>query len=794
MTAPEELIVSDVPVWTPGDYVLRGEFCPTAQVQLALESMSDRMDAEAAFIVAADDRGIVEALCFAVPRSVAPARRFQRLVRGAGEDPSLKESLRSKGDGDRELPWFQAITQALAALAEAQGSPDLASWLNPDLWTPVWIPTQAARARISVAVFLRGVRASAADDAQWIDLPREMIRVTEMVNATAHADVRRDLTIMQRVDDKLDPADYASGTIRYERATRALVELAVAISEAQAGAYYAIDRATESLRINAASYADGAADLCSFPSALGLGDSPAACRSARENVTAQWTESASSDDSMVATCTSSTSHPIPLELVTPVPGPLASPRAPAAGVLAVAKVEGLAKPFSAYDLALLRNVALRLALISATANAEALAEVFAGLSARVSGRDGNAIEPRAHPSTAAHRPDAGPSLPDDLVAARAVIEDGLGKLHHMTGSQTATFRAALPCWDGPMPYGLVLARAAAHPRSLMQEEGVLQRDEGLNWKVAREGRLRYAPNVAEESHYLARRDSTSAELCVPVSVEGRVIGVINLESTVPHAYDAYISTAQAFAAHVGLAIADARITIAAQLNDYSLEIVRRSHDVGSECNELLRSTVTTVPTETYETIRAVTRRIRKKTQELRLFSSDWPATTVADTSTFPALVAAAHQGLKVTFIETYEDAAATWQPHQPRDVELIGNALRDIFLNVKRHSRTSEDEVALLHLTQAVWGGQLQDILVIHNTARDPLNIKRAVNAYHSPLAHRTPAAPGRDAPTSEWPRMGAYLAGTHARRLGGDIGMSFSETGTARLTFTVPSPGDRRE
>ena len=51
--------------------------------------------------------------------------------------------------------------------------------------------------------------------------------------------------------------------------------------------------------------------------------------------------------------------------VTPIPGPLASSATPAVGVLALYRLER-GREFRAYDQALARNVALRIALMHAT--------------------------------------------------------------------------------------------------------------------------------------------------------------------------------------------------------------------------------------------------------------------------------------------------------------------------------------------------------------------------------------------------------------------------------------------
>ena len=75
-----------------------------------------------------------------------------------------------------------------------------------------------------------------------------------------------------------------------------------------------------------------------------------------------------------------------------------------------------------------------------------------------------------------------------------------------------------------------------------------------NW-VARTGKSVRVGNVAEDSRYFGIRGDIQSELCVPLLVDGEMIGVINTETATPNAYGAadqrFLETA---ASHIALAI------------------------------------------------------------------------------------------------------------------------------------------------------------------------------------------------------------------------------------------------
>ncbi len=64
--------------------------------------------------------------------------------------------------------------------------------------------------------------------------------------------------------------------------------------------------------------------------------------------------------------------------------------------------------------------------------------------------------------------------------------------------------------------------------------------QGVNGRVARTGRLAFVPDTRHDADYLRRDASTDpgSELSLPIIVDGRIWGVLNLEQVEAHAFDA----------------------------------------------------------------------------------------------------------------------------------------------------------------------------------------------------------------------------------------------------------------
>lgn len=796
----------EAPVWTPESYILRGSYCPRPAILASAERARERVGARAALVLAGDEGAMLRSLCFQAPKQAdgpCDLVGLLRSVEGLNRRIDTCELILTRPSARAAAAFPRSAPDLLAKLAELateEGLHDLAAWLSPrEAWVPAAIPSRAA-ARISAAVlFLEPSAAHVVerDGMRLVEADEGIVEITERVNATAQADIRRDAAIMARLDNQLDPADFAKGTVDLEQAANALVQLAVDVSGSDVGACYVFDHGKSAMTLTGVAVTGPHRDAgWHYPEELDKHSQALAFSSFANRRPIQLPPGFTSGEGEFATCTCAdgTEHES-VELATPIVGPLASPKAPAVGVLTVARLDVEEAKYGAYDLAVLRNISLRLALISATANTEAAARVFAQLSTRATDR--------IRSQTAASGPLRGlrltenglgdasrAPLPDDLQMTLPAIQEGLETLGRITGSYSATFRVALPSNRPTGPLGLTLRRIAAYPARWLDEAGELQeqKDGGINWKVALTGVPQYAPVVEDDDAYLERRVTTLSELCVPVLVEGRVIGVVNLESADRNAYDALVTTAQAFAAHVGLAIADARIAISSVLHDYAIEIVRRGHELGGqECREL-RDLAAEVPTGSWQArLREFADEIEAKAKGLRTFAAS-EGTRGAAALTLPDLVRERRDAIKLAFAELIVDPGSEWRPYPPGIAQLVALALKDVLGNVKRHSAANAAP-AYLHLHQGQWGGERYDILTVRNRPSAPLDPMNAVNAYRALLGYESPdPGAGEDGETLRVPQFGAFLAGTMARRVGGDVHLCQLPDGFTQVTLSIPS------
>jgi hypothetical protein len=659
------------------------------------------------------------------------------------------------------------------------------------------MPAETHGARIAAAVLLLDPAPEAVADSQGrrvVEADAAVVDITCRLNATAQADVRRDTAIMARLDNELDPADYAESTVDLDQAADSLLKLAVKVSGSRVGACYVLDHGAKALRRVAVTLSeDDEAAGWGYQEKLDLTSDALAISCLKNRRAIQMPPGLPTDQEVRPTCAGSPgSDAGMIELATPIVGPLASPKAPSVGVLTVARIDGSATPYGAYDHAVLRNIGLRLALIYATANAEAAARTFARLSTRATAqiRDGAVAGVFRSPRFSRGQDDRGRPLPDDLLMTLPAIQSGLETLGRITGSHSATFRAALPSEAETGPHGLTLRRVAAHPPHWLAEEGELQSEEegGVNWRVALSGTPQYVPVVSDEETYLGRRQETLSELCVPVLVEGRVIGVVNLESGSRNAYEALVTTAQAFAAHVGLAIADARIAIASVLHDYATRIVRRGHEMGGrECRSLRELAAEAPQGDWADRLRRLADEVEAKAKGLRTFDGD-SVFELPAAITFPDLVERQRSAVGLTFADLVIAQSQEWSRYPPGVADIVAQALWDILDNVKRHS-TKDARIATLRVHRGAWGGQQHDVLTIDNAASSPLSAVEAANAFRALLVRETPrpAAEGGGSGLRV-PQFGAYLAGSMARRVGGDVHLWQDATGMTRVNLSIPS------
>ncbi|UCC44396.1 MAG: GAF domain-containing protein, partial [Candidatus Zixiibacteriota bacterium] len=84
--------------------------------------------------------------------------------------------------------------------------------------------------------------------------------------------------------------------------------------------------------------------------------------------------------------------------------------------------------------------------------------------------------------------------------------------------------------------------------------------QGLVGHVATTGQPEIVPDVRRDSRYLEKESSTASEIIVPIKLDDRVIGVLNLESSHPNAYtQRSLALLEAFASQAAISLERARM-------------------------------------------------------------------------------------------------------------------------------------------------------------------------------------------------------------------------------------------
>lgn len=256
------------------------------------------------------------------------------------------------------------------------------------------------------------------------------------------------------------------------------------------------------------------------------------------------------------------------------------PRTKPIGVINVERVrpdDAAAGDFTPSDLAALQTIAFFYALRRAGSLTMASASSLARLTQR------NALAPAG----AALELPAGThvaDVPADLFSARESLALIADQIHALTRSTSVTIRVVTANQMG-------LVRLVASPRERTEDEYTvipIADRESVNAWVARNGLPCYIPNVLDRggTHFdgldgiitVPDREQVRSELCLPIAVQGRVLGTLNLESSQHSDYpDDVTAVVSALAQQAGVAIAQARRVDEQRLFAIHAEQTRRSH-------------------------------------------------------------------------------------------------------------------------------------------------------------------------------------------------------------------------
>jgi hypothetical protein len=784
--------------WSPRDFLLRGDFCPAEVLPVALNEMRYAFGASGALLLVAGARGLLRTLCSCTADGAAGATVTGFLRSGPKIRVTQGKRLRPRRNPGEAQLSAAAIITGIASAARGAGREEVQEALGPvDSWVPAWVPDEMDAMTLAVAVFMREPAegfVSLREGSPVVPCDEYLLDIAAMASSTANASVHRDAAVMARVDEKLDPDDdsrEAAGEI--PEATRLLVELAAEVSHSDVAAYYVNDPIAKELRLAAAHPPDPS--LHGFPRSLPYSGGSVVAVSAqrRRPVVHGWVGSPKG----LACTRTAAGEAREIEMATPVPGPLASARAPCVGVLSVSRIsesEHDPRAYGAYDHALLRNVALRLAVLRATEDMEAAADMFRDLTIRGSRNSFAQLAKtelrRVGYESAAVPQEAGlpGPVPDDVAVAIPSITAALREVAILTGSHSATFRAALPDRLAQARHGLSLQRVAAYPSERMHDERAVQQlnESAVNCRAACSGSAQNVPDVTVDPGFQWVREGTLSAISVPVALEGMVVGIVNLESPVDRNYDARVSTVIAFAEHVGTVLANARLALARELHQYATQIVTRAHDLSAQTTIILDATKVLERSERARVERAV-KDIEERARGIRDFAIDQGSEMRADLPTLAgeALTSAGLQNVKQEI-----SRATVWESFPPESAEVVLDCLRHVFANVQNQLPVQPAGRPSIEIAKTRWGGRSYDVLQVRNEASRPPGAARAANAYRVPILDRHwRSSTLIDGTPISLPRFGAYLAGNQARLLGGDVHLALEGPRFVRVTVMLPEP-----
>jgi len=783
--------------WAPLDFLLRSEFCPPAAIPPVLEELRQDLDADAALLLAAGSRGLLRTLCFCASKDergdllesflrsskVSKVRRRRDLARRSGSGMTVLA----------DDPKWRAtrVLGRIARVAAKDARPDVVAAIgDPEEWLAVRAPDEMQRMPMTVAAFVRRPNPArvSASEIPFVESNDAMLRLAVMASATASTSVYRDTMTTLRVDEKLDPDRLGDISGDLSAQTRSMVELAAEVTDSTDAAYYLLDPVEAVLRLVATH--PPASDRGSFPETVAVeSDFAAGVAAKRRRPVAHG--SGGSTAYRATLQTDRVNEDRYVEIATPVPGHIASNRPSCTGVLTVLRLTKSRRElasYAAYHHALLRNVALRIALLHATEDMEAAAEMFRDLTIR---RTETALRPRERQADEVVQQLHSHPIPEDVNRALPAIEDSLAKVARLTGSHSATFRVALPDIETAAPHGLSLVRVAAHSKEGMLDPQVVQDMDGggVNVQAALTGSVQNVPFVGQNKSYEPVREGTLSEISVPVKVEGMLIGVVNLESRVGRNYDARVSTAIAFAEHVGMVLADARLASARQLHQFATQIVTRAHDLSAETTQITQATATSPPMVKHKVNEAL-EQIEERARGIGKFDLEEGR---RGPMTMPAIAAAAVEKAEIAAIDADFEAeieGEAWNPFGEITTGVVYDCLRHVFVNVQNHMPIKAEGPAQVRMARGVlWGGRRYDVLRVRNEAKRRIDPVRAINLYRVPIVDRKRQRRSSGGEEVDLPRFGAYLAGNQARAIGGNVHLALESPKRVRLTVMVPEP-----
>jgi hypothetical protein len=602
--------------------------------------------------------------------------------------------------------------------------------------------------------------------ADQLEYDRHLRDLGVMLKCTAEANARRDAVVMEQVAQRLSFSPAPSTVESVASVAADALGLACEITGSQGGAVYLSSTSGEP-EFERVAVREG--PNFSYPTALPFGGKTTVAWSVDRHRAYQQIGGSSAAESLTRAVDSDGGT----ELVTPIAGPLADTWAPAAGTIVLFHGEGETRGYGAYERALVRNVALRLALFRTNIATREVATAISALRSKSIRRLG-LPSPRIDNAPK-------PIWPRDISLAVKNFDEAFNRLAMSTNSHSVTLRIALSDEENLSSHGLALTRVAAYPVSRLAERYKHERegDPGLHWEVMREGSERYVPHIEGDSRFPEARTGTKSVLCVPVRIEGVLAGTLNLESPFSNNYTPFLPLVVALAGAVGRTLADARAEIEGDVLDRTAQALARKHEYSGILTSMCEDLESVNQQWLKESLGGKIETLRTVIQDLR--EPEAPANVRA--RSLWGIVNGSLQHTELGAAREKPSEELFHHPLVPRAAQAITTVLGSVFRNVNYHSTSDGRDrdglpVPRMAFDATFMDGAKQAVTIIENLSKKFLSPSFCAALYRYPV----------EGPLREI-RLGTYIAGLNARRIGARIHATPIQEGWGlRTTLIIPA------
>jgi GAF domain len=765
--------------WRAADYILDGRYCDVEAIVDEVEGIREAYAAEAALLIAFRKETLFHSLLRIVHRDEAEAELYQEmLVRETYKSHDdtlpflasngspipiarLMESLSHEPPFDSLAPLMKKRAVRLVHASESRGNSNPSHGASvfvlcfdpqrepPEVRSEQLIDSLALMVNASApAVLHRDLEPARELDEVVAQVEQEIMPPTEVMLRDNTADDEESIRQIGLAPDVGDEDPRREMHSHLQR----LLDEALRLTHSSVGNIYLATRDAQSLTLVAATRNDNPKDE------IDPNDQDSVVAWVYRTAKPQLINDVSDFDRMhpdagfVSVAGDKDRQPY-AELAVPISQAIFGSKQHALfGVINVEKLEGVDVGHYTYaDLTHLRNVAQRLCTWRAQGLLSLSGESLASLTRRY------ALPLREDPSDAkAHEIPSG--IPAEFVDARKRIAEIVRRVYQLTRSQSVTVR--LMTVDQKS-----LVRFAAHPPDRMHDRKPsleIVSDEGINAWVLRNGCECYIPNLRHGEAFADFQDlrsdvrvrSTVAELCLPIFVNGRAVGTLNVESGHKDDYAETRGVVRAVAEQVGLSLDRARRIHEQVVISLSTRRIANVHELMKHRDALRKASGSA-------SIDQIADGIEKCLSEGRDGYPNEPAPT------WEILDSAAKQRNVTKYIR--------WRGRKPADVwhsEEHTLNLRVAFLELLRNAHAaavtavSRPLVITLGATSREHGGVRYLVLFIGNPTEEQLPEDLAERLYRVPLRLEEDISNSRSGRL----HIGAFLAGTCLRSIGGDI------------------------